>query len=197
MEVILTLCLLAVVATVAVLAVGGWRQEAAFEEGVDRFESAVRLARAEAANLGLRVRLAFGEDGAVSILFEPQPLEAPGEFVDYAGCTWRDVVDDGLYRVSRCERTGSSAWQPVSQGPIHPDATVAVPLEPLTFYPDGTCDSAVVELRPAGDDDPRRALVELGTSAGDISRRMVDVDSLADAYDLIRQEQSPEAAQGG
>lgn len=193
----LTLSLLAVFAVAGVLAVGGWRQEAAFDEGVDRFESALRLARAEAANLGLRLRLSFGEDGAVAILYEPQPLVAPGEFVDFVGCTWRDVVSGGLFRVSRCERTGSSAWQPVSQGPIHPDTTVAVPLDALTFYPDGTCDSAVVELRPSADDDTRRALVEVGGAAGDISRRMLDVDSLANAYDEIRLAQSPGGSEGG
>jgi hypothetical protein len=196
MEVLLSLCLLAALAAVSVLAVGGWRQEAAFEEGVDRFESALRLARAESARLGLRMRLAFGEDGSVGILYEPQPLEAPGEFVDYIGCTWRDVVGGDLFRVSRCELTGSSAWRPASQGEILPGSD-AVPLEALTFYPDGTSDSALVELRPAEDDDPRRAVVEVGGAPGEITTRLALADALPEVYEDIRLAQFPEGSEGG
>jgi hypothetical protein len=195
--VILVLCLIVVLAMVSVISMSGWRQEVAFGEGVSRFSSALRLARAEAANLGLRLRLAMDANGGVQILYEPRPLESPGEFVEYVGCTWRDIVASGMVCVNRCERTGSSAYRPAGQGlSASPQGDGAV-LDSLTFYPDGTSDSALVGLRPPDDADSRRAVLCLTGMDGAITTWMVDADSLADTYDQIHLEEYPNDTEGG
>jgi prepilin-type N-terminal cleavage/methylation domain-containing protein len=195
LEVILAIGLVLLVAGAAALSVGAWRGQADFEEGVDRFESALRLARAEAARLGVRVRLAFDDGGGTRVLYEPLPLESPGEFVEHSTCAWRDALEGGLFRVSRCELAGASAWQTVGRAGERGDKT-ETPMGPLTFYPDGTSDAAIVELRPAEESDARRALIELGASPGEVSTRMLGAEDLADAYEGVRRQQSPEASEG-
>jgi type II secretory pathway pseudopilin PulG len=197
LELLLSLSLIIILAMVGWISFSGWQDDAAFEEGVSRFESALRLARTESANLGLRLRLSFDANGESRVQYEPKPLEAPGEFVEFAACTWNDVLSGGLARVSRCELTGSSAYAPASQlssGTIPGDANSA---ECLTFYPDGTSDSAVVELAPAGESDLRRAVLSLGGLDGAISTKLTDVDSLADTYEQIRLEEYPDANDNG
>jgi hypothetical protein len=189
----LALCLVIVLAAVGWIALGGWNDEADFEEGVGRMESAMRLARADAANAGLRIRMSFDANGNPSLTYEPNPLTAPGQFVDYVGCAWGDVISSGKALVSRCELTGSSAYQSASQ-PSVLSPTVAwaatqpstprdqPPMDSLTFYPDGSVDSALVELKPPADSDMRRAVIELGGMDGAINTLMTDVDSLSDTY---------------
>jgi type II secretory pathway pseudopilin PulG len=199
MEVVLVLCLIIVLATVAAISLSGWNREAAFEDGVSHFESALRLARAEAARLGLRLRLAFDPNGGAVILYEPRPLEAPEEFEEYAGCTWGNVLDDCAVRVSQCQLTGSSAYRPVGKNEPGRDSAFAsaVPMDSLTFYPDGSSDSALVELKPYDDDDTRRAVIQVTGMDGGISTWMVDADALDDTYARIHREEYPYDTEGG
>jgi len=183
------------VATVGAIVFSGWREEAAFDEGVSRFESALRLARTESANLGLRVRLSFDANGTAHVLYEPQPLEAPGEFVDYAACAWRDVVSGGLARVTRCELTGGSVYRAPTQSrdPFAPEDA----LPALTFYPDGSCEAALVELSPVSETDPRRAVVELDGEDGSFLTHRSDADALEDTYEQIRLARMPQPPDTG
>ena len=196
----LALCVILVLAGVLALSLWGWRQDASFEEGVDRFETALRLARTEAAQLGLRVRLAFDANGGMTILYEPKPLESPEEFVEYVGCTWRSVLDDCAVSVSRCQLTGSSAYLPVGKNEPGRDSASAsgdqVPMDSLTFYPDGTSDAALVELKPPDDTDARRAVIQVTGADGGISTWRVVADSLEDTYAQIHQEEYPYDVEG-
>src|SRR4029434_7161556 len=68
----------------------GLQSSSQLDEGVEQFESLVRYARAHAANSGCRVRLTFEEVAAegelavplgnVFVVWEPDPLNKPGEF---------------------------------------------------------------------------------------------------------------------
>jgi hypothetical protein len=190
MELLLALALVVVVAVVGWMTFGGWKSQTDFEEGVNRFESSLRLARAESANLGLRLRLAFDPNGTPQLLYEPSPLESPEEFVAYAGCTWGDVLGGGLALVSQCQLTESSAYRPAGMGTGN-SGDEAV-LDSVTFYPDGTSDSALVELRPPDDVDTRRAVIELGGLDGVVRTWMGDVDTLADTYAQIHLTEYPD-----
>jgi type II secretory pathway pseudopilin PulG len=190
-ELLLVLSLIVVVGVAGWMTFGGWKSQTDFEEGVNRVESALRLARAESANLGLRLRIAFDANGGPPILlYEPSPLEAPEEFVPYVGCTWADVLDGGLALVCQCRLTDSSAYRPSGMGTGNSGEQAV--LESLTFYPDGTSDSALVELRPPDEADTRRAIIELGGSDGVVRTWMADADTLADTYEQIHLEEYPD-----
>lgn len=191
MEILLVVAVIATMATVVVLSLSGWTAQAGFDEGVSRFETALRMARADAADRNVRLRLAFDADGNAHVLYEPKPLEEPGTFSEFLDCTWGDFLGMGLVRVSRCELTGSSAYRvlnPLGGSPGGGDDEAV--LDTLTFHPDGTSDTALVELRPMSDTDPRRALIRVGGPAGLLLTTFVDVDQLPDTYDQIRLEES-------
>jgi len=70
------LVLLAGMVAVSFPALAGSRS---LEEASLRMETALRMARADAANKGRRLRLEFDqEQGRATVLWEPEPLTGPG-----------------------------------------------------------------------------------------------------------------------
>jgi type II secretory pathway pseudopilin PulG len=172
-EILLALGVIVMMIGIMALAVGGWISGRTLENGATQVESALRLARADAANQGRRLRLVFpGEAAAPKILWEPDPLAAPGEFVDYGACTWRECLAvDGL-QVSRCDPMGPSLQRPADWGGQEvsdKSATAAA----ITFEPDGSSDSAVIELTVTGSGDSRRAVLLLDGQTGRIETTLV------------------------
>lgn len=174
--------LIGLLAGVTVINFAGWHGSRQLEEGCRRFETMLRMMRAEAANRGRRLRLTFdAEAGRMQILWEPQPLCAPEQFVDYAAVgTWAHHVPNELVRLSRCELTGPSAYRTLSFGQTETPGAAEEPLEAVTFYPDGSSDSAVFELVRAGDgdSDSRLAVVELDGLNGTITSRILTASEL-------------------
>ena len=113
----LVLTLLVLMAGMVVIALGAWRDSRVLEDGADRIETALRMARAEAANQGRRVRLAFLDDGAQpQVQWEADPLAKPGEFTPMAACTWQDYLAMDRLRVERCDLVGPSFQRPADWG---------------------------------------------------------------------------------
>ena len=174
-ELILTLALVAVLFSAVVLNAYGWGQSARLEEGARRFETLVLMARAEAANVGRALKLEFaeGEDGWVEtrILWQGDPLADPQAFSEYAACMWRHHLPTGLVSVASSRRTGPSAYRLLETEMA--DADEGEPLESLTFYPDGSCDSAVVELVSTSERDERTAVIEIEGLTGTVTRKVL------------------------
>jgi hypothetical protein len=173
MELLLALSLLVLLTGVATLAVGAFRGSRALEEGATRIESAVRLARADAANQGKRLRLLFTEiDARPQVQWEADPLTEPGQFTAYTACTWQyHLAMDGL-RVERCELVGASTSRPADWGAGTADKSDAGPMA-ITFQPDGSCDSAVIELSAVGAGDSRRAVLTIDGLTGLVSTQFM------------------------
>ncbi len=150
---------------VALVATDGLTRQAGFDQAVWRFQDALRQARAEAAQTGRRVRIVFRPVGdiddlawAPAVQWEPLPLAEPGVFVDYVHTGWEDLLaGDLLVLTSRL--TGDSAYQTLLSQQM--DGTEQTDYEALTFYPDGSSDSAVFVLAPAEPEDVRRVVVVL------------------------------------
>jgi hypothetical protein len=170
MEVTLATALVLVFLGMFVVNYTGARSARELTEGVERFGTALRMARADAASTGRRLRLSFDEETAeMQILWEPQPLAEPGQFTPYHACTWRHHLPTGLVRVSRCQLVGSSAYQTMTAGPMDNEAFEQETLEAVTFYPDGSSDSVVIELIAARDDPAEaiaRAVIQLDGWSG-------------------------------
>ncbi len=154
-EVLLALTLVVLFGTLSVLSFTSWRQARALPEGADRVESLIMLARAEAANLGRHLRLEFGADGQMAVEIERNPLEEPGKYSPYLDSAWASELPNDLVRVVRCTLTGSSAYSVLNTRGQEPGE-----LQAITFFPDGSCDSAAIELREA-DRDKRHAIIEI------------------------------------
>jgi len=161
-ELILAVGLLVVLAGMGVLAGSGYRDERKFKLAVDRLETALRMARAEAATSARRVRLAFDEStGEPMVLWEPSPLALPGQFQRYSGCNWINQLPRELLRVTACRLIGPDGQ------PMEADTTTAArddeseDFRPITFYPGGTSDSAVIEMVSVADPENLRAAIKL------------------------------------
>ncbi|MGC9453922.1 MAG: GspH/FimT family pseudopilin [Phycisphaerae bacterium] len=144
-ELVLVLVVLSLLAGVTALSLGGFGRSQELDESARRLETALRLARAEAAGAGRRIRLRpDAETGTLDVVWEPEPLERPGEFESYP-CNWRGYLPGGNVWVVGSELTGESRYRTLWSERASRDESDAR-FEPLTFYPDGTSDSGEIEL---------------------------------------------------
>jgi len=160
----------------------GYQGSRRLADGVDRFGTVLRMARAEAASIGRRLRLSFDEETAqMQVLWEPEPLTEPGQFVRYHACTWRHYLPTGTVRVSRCQLVGSSAYRVLAAESLRDSAFEEEALEAITFYPDGSSDSAVIELVASRDDPDEaipRAVIQLDGLNGTIKTDFLTPDDV-------------------
>jgi type II secretory pathway pseudopilin PulG len=163
-----TVIVLAMLIALGALAAGwmvSWRTRQ-FDEGVGRLASTLRMLRADAARQGRRIRLEFdGQDPAraLSVSWEPMPLEEPGQWQPMDSPLWSSELPNGLVRVVGCTLLGDGAWRSELRALYGPGQGAADggELPSVMFLPDGTCDSCLIELAPLEEDDPRRAVVQL------------------------------------
>jgi prepilin-type N-terminal cleavage/methylation domain-containing protein len=179
LEILLVLGVLALLAGAVIISLSGRSEVEALREGMGRLETAMLMARAEAANLGLRLRLDFDPQAMqVLVMYEPEPLAEPGTFVAYAGCTWQDSLEFEGIRIEKCEFVGSSAYRAVETatgGGSSSDSALAS----VTFEPDGSSDSVHLELTSAADPDSRRGFLDLDGLTGTISTRILTASEMA------------------
>jgi len=173
-ELILAAAIFALVSGSIILAVGGWYREQSVDECARRVEAILRLARAEACGRSRRIRLAFdAETLAPAILWEPEPLAEPGRFVPHFGQWAHDLPTEELQFLS-CRRTGASAVKLLTYSDAEePASAEGEPLESVTFLPDGSCDSAVIEMTALDGLDPRVGRIEIDGVTGTVTLRIL------------------------
>ena len=172
-EVILSIALLTLLFGLAVFNYFGWSKSRKLEEGRARVETLVRMCRSESCNLGKRIELAADEEGAIVIRVEADPIGAPNVFVPLE-VTWAQSAPNHLVRVVRSELLGASSWRLI-QRRDKDDETVSeegFSLHPVTFFPDGSSDSAEIELRQADREGGMHVLVTVNGLTGELSTRL-------------------------
>ena len=180
----MAMLLIALLLGVGMVSLAGWSQSRRLDEGARRFETLLLMARADAANLGKKLRVAFQEtqDGQVEIqiLWEADPLGAPQLFTEYSACTWLHYLPAALVEVRRCELSASSDYRLMESEQMREEGASDLALDAITFYPDGSCDSAVIELASTSEHDDRAALIEIHGLTGSITSRILTPSELAD-----------------
>ena len=201
-ELLLTLVLILCLAAASVFTFTAIYKTANLDEGSDRFQSLIRFAQAEAATTGRKVRLQFvpaadvgmEEAGAelreIKVTWEADLLNAPGVFEEYTNKAWsEEIVNElvGVTKVAAMSENGEpmpmlgdatqgteegsefSANGAVSSGEFSESSD----FPSITFYPDGSCDSAEVVLASRNGEDERRLAVRLGGMLGTVTTRTV------------------------
>lgn len=186
-EVILAVAIIGLVSGMFILGLGSWYQREAVDDGARRVESILRVARAEACSQGRRFRMAFDESspqpGPV-FLWEPRPLAEPGLFVPYYGA-WANALPTDLLTFVKCCRTGDSARKLLTYNDTdEPAGPNGEPLQSLTFMPDGSCDSAIIEVIAADGLDQRVGRIEINGLTGSINLRMLTPTEQTEQQDL-------------
>ena len=164
------------------------------DEGADRFQSLIRFAQAEAATTGRKVRLEFvpgtpieanaeTELRNIKVMWEADLLNAPGVFEEYTNKAWsEEIVNElvGVRKVKTAEsnEAGSSVENAVADASETAEASDLIEEEfpSITFYPDGSCDSADILLASRNSEDERRLEVHLSGMLGSVSTRTLSVD---------------------
>jgi type II secretory pathway pseudopilin PulG len=211
-ELLLTVALMLLLAGAVIINFGTLDRSARLEEGAAQVETLFRYSRAQAASTGRQLKIVFGAtapqsgvatastnqsqslsatNSGIQVLWEPDPLEAPGRFEPFLGAAMlADAVND-LVTVWDARQPGTNrttadyfdaASLPSRFLPGNTNGTMtadsAIPEPPsLRFYPDGSSDSLEVVLSAAGGDDPRLAVVTLsGVNGGSRHRLISPVD---------------------
>ncbi len=161
------------------------------EEGTTRLETLMRFARAQAANSGRKVQLVFGPEltnttaattGEVRATWEPDPLRQPGSFTDLCEAQWHVQEVNDLVQVESVKLLEPSNCGPAPQE--LPDESIEIsdipagkPMGPITFYPDGSSDSAEIIVAARTPDEEQRMSVRLIGMTGSIShQRLTSLD---------------------
>ena len=196
LELMLVLGLLLMLASLAVVNVNALMRGSELEEGARRFETMIRFARAHAANTGRRVRLSFQQTGAASpgpasaprqplaevrAQWEPEPVTEPGAYTELIVPAWARQAPNELVGVERVEPLDQAADEQQFQALDEVEQEQeAIDLPPLTFYPDGSCESRRIVLASRDPDDPRRAIIEVDGITGTIRRHLRQPDELTE-----------------
>jgi prepilin-type N-terminal cleavage/methylation domain-containing protein len=164
------------------------------EEGTNRLETLMRFARAQAANSGRKVQLVFsgGEStntpaattGEVRATWEPDPLRQPGCFADLAEAQWHVQEINDLVQVESvklldantgCPSTDSADQEFDDEAGSTPAGSK--PMAPITFYPDGSSDSAEIIVAARSAEEDQRMAVRLVGITGSISHQLLAADT--------------------
>lgn len=183
LELLLATVLILMLLGAAVFNFGLLQRGAALEEGASQFEALVRLARAQAAQTGRAVQINFEDEvlegvgvslGGVHVLWEPDPLEQPGCWAELAVAA--PMVEELASKVAVWDvRTAEPGADLAEASPPEPveeqdQGMLWGLLPPITFYPDGSSDSAEVTLVSRDADDSRQVALVIDGLTGRIWR---------------------------
>ncbi len=192
-ELVLAVVLLGLLIGATVFNYSSLQRGASLDEGVTQFEALIRYAQSQAASTGRKVQLIFEEDvaddmtvalGNVSVLWEPEPLAQPGQFVELHSAS--DLVRQALELVEVVAvrtfepgelpgLTGSTSSGGTNKvgglqvDEVDPDAYQP----PIVFYPDGSSDSAEIILGGRDPEETRRVTIRLNGMLGLIRRQVI------------------------
>lgn len=214
-ELVLAVALMLLLAGAVILGIGSLDSHSRLEEGASQVETLFRYARAQSANTGRQVRIVFSSEKPVpagtdsqtnlpppsapstnlwvQMVWEPDPVGAPGRFEAFPGADLLVEQVNDLVKVQAVGQPGtvsSNVANLALSGPLPLPtvadtndvastdvgaATNAIP--PLTCYPDGSSDSMEILLAPADGEDPRLALVTLSGITGRARYRILSPGS--------------------
>jgi type II secretory pathway pseudopilin PulG len=205
-ELLLTLVLILCLAAASVFTFTAIFRSANLDEGFDRFQSLIRFAQAEAATTGRKVRLQFEPDSvasaagdrselrAIRVTWEADLLNSPGVFQAYTNKGWSEDMVNELVGIEKVQPIRSpNAPQSSVPAESESDETLEDIFEledfpSITFYPDGSCDSAEIVLASRNADDDRRLAVRLSGLLGSVSSRSV-ASADEDSPDSVQSEE--------
>lgn len=196
---LLTLVLILCLAAAAVFSFTAIYRSANLDEGMDRMQALIRFAQAEAATTGRKVRLQFEpaalgavpvESGAelrkIRVTWEPDYLTAPGVFESYTNKAWSEEMVNELVGIEAVKPLGAGSAPASATGSTNESVEMEIALDlageesfaaidfpSITFYPDGSSDSAEIVLASLNEDDQRRLAVRISGILGSVSSHTV------------------------
>ena len=194
-ELLLTVSLLLLLLGAVVFSFSNLRRGSSLDEGVTQLEALLRFARAQAAGAGRQVQVNFEEEigdglsaplGSLRVLWEPDPLTRPGVFEELreAEPYIRGIAElISIEDVRSLEQlVGDAPAVSGAAGKMGPGAVTTLSetepadsyrFAPITFYPDGSSDSAEIVLASKDQDDDRMIGLQFVGVTGTFRRRLI------------------------
>ncbi|HTI70218.1 MAG TPA: prepilin-type N-terminal cleavage/methylation domain-containing protein [Candidatus Limnocylindria bacterium] len=214
-ELLLTVSLITLLAGAVVFNLDSVTRSERLNESATMVESLLRYARAQASSRGREVVVLFGDAVAnngtgvstasvatttstnassagvssptgVQVLWEPDPLGAPGKFEPLPGA---NTLTDQLNELVRVQEVRSPGADSSVASAANADTTAthegghsgmasapaSTATRPVKFFPDGSSDSVEIVLGSADDVDLRRLMVSLSGTTGTLRHRIFNV----------------------
>jgi hypothetical protein len=119
---------------------------------------------------------------AIKVTWEADLLNAPGVFEEYTNKSWSEEIVNELVGVTKVEPMSASGEPMPTENAASAEIASSDTGEfiasdefpAITFYPDGTSDSAEVVLASRNSDDARRLAVRLGGMLGTVTTRTIN-----------------------
>ncbi len=186
-ELVLATVLLLLLLGAAVFNYSTLQRGTTLDEGVAQLETLLRYSQAQAAITGRKVQLVFEEEvdegitvafGNLRAVWEPDPLGQPGQLSDLPGAAdlVSHLVDLVQVESVRPFEPGEGLPVPSSQTNDAAGANALAELmtpdyqPPISFFPDGSSDSADITVAARDPEDLRRVTVRLIGLTGAIQR---------------------------
>jgi prepilin-type N-terminal cleavage/methylation domain-containing protein len=173
-ELLLTVVLLLLLASAAVISFSTLLSGSELEEGAAQMEGLMRFARAHAANTGKKVQLVFEEQtsdgsnvplGNVRVLWESEPIRFPGNMTELGEAITMVQSVNSLVQVEDVRSP--------EEADANPGVEQQLSFAPITFYPDGSSDSAEIILASRAAEETRRVFIRVTGITGAIRRGWV------------------------
>jgi type II secretory pathway pseudopilin PulG len=185
LELLLVVVLIIGLLSALVFNFGTLKSGANLDEGGKQFEALMRFAAAHAANTGRAVQLRFDEASTnetlqaaaqLRVVREVDPVGQPGVFEDAPEA--EPFLTELLERIRVMEVRGLQ--QPANQGTneLADAENVVTTMSPITFFPDGTSDSAVIVVQSSDPDDLRQMTIHLAGVTGAIRTEIKTLDEM-------------------
>lgn len=174
-ELLLTLVLLLLLASAAVISFSTLLSSSELEEGAVQMEGMMRFARAHAANTGKKVQLVFEEQtgdgmlvplGNVRVMWESDPLRFPGQMSELGEAVAMTQNVNSLVQVEDVRSIAETEM--AAEGEEQ-----SLSFAPITFYPDGSSESAEIILSSRSPEELRRVSIRVTGITGVIKRDWV------------------------
>ena len=189
LELLLVSVLLLALTGAVVFSFTGLQRGAQLDEGVSRMETLIHLARAHAANSGRVVKVVFTPDASddgtpggtvVSVQVQSEPGVNRDAFVELAETRAESesvgelvqIVNVGTQSAEPSAGTTEASAAAPAEATAAETPASATGVQQITFYPDGSSDSAELILTSRDAEDSRRVSLKLTGITG-ATRRLV------------------------
>lgn len=175
----------------------GMQSSTQLDEAAEQLESAIRYSRAYAANSGCKVRLVFEEQideelsvplGNMFVEWETDPIRQPGI---YSRLRELDILlESMLDGVEIDDVRADATWEQSAAASgddefAEIEGQEMISFAPITFFPDGTSDSAEIILRSRSQDEARRISVSIIGATGVIRRTVLSEADSAEEQEWL------------
>jgi hypothetical protein len=167
---------------------GALQKGASLDEGARQFEALVRFAGANAANTGRAVQFRFEADSTndvasvgpqLRVMREVDPVAQPGVFEDAREAD--PFLTELLERIRFVDVRGGE--RPANQSTneiaaFTDESSMGNAMPPITFYPDGSSDSAAIVIASRDLEDLRQMTIHLAGVTGGIRAEINSQDEM-------------------